>query len=323
MIRRFLFEILVYTFLLALVINCFEFASSSYLRSRANFKIETSTESLVLGHSHPECAFNDSLLPSIINLAESGESYFYTFAKAKMLLNQNPSIDNIFIEFTNNQIKESANETIWSDKYLSYRLPRYCEFLTSSEKLTLMKKNLVGFGNAYSLSARNRLTRVFKNDMDYTPGIGGFKSLNRAKTDSLLNHISSKPLNRTTVLSKNTLSEMNLDYLDSLISLGKKKNCEVILMRSPLHKSYEGYANEPLFQSLLKNRFGSTTFLDFADFPATNDQFADFEHLNKYGARDFSIWFEELLESGLLKKDDKQNHIDQSIKKYSQSQEIR
>ena len=46
------------------------------INSKATFKLDN--ESIILGHSQPECAFNDSLIPGFNNVSESGEPYFYT-----------------------------------------------------------------------------------------------------------------------------------------------------------------------------------------------------------------------------------------------------
>ncbi len=89
----------------------------------AEFKLPDNPKYIVLGHSHPECAFNDSLIQNFKNLSQSGESYFYTYFKCKKILETNASIKVVFIEFTNNQLDETMNDWIWKDKYLKYRFP--------------------------------------------------------------------------------------------------------------------------------------------------------------------------------------------------------
>jgi hypothetical protein len=76
------------------------------MRSKAQFTLETPVENVIFGHSHPECAYNDSLIGNFKNLAQSRQSYFYSFSKIKNVHKQNPQIKNIFIEFTNNQITQ-------------------------------------------------------------------------------------------------------------------------------------------------------------------------------------------------------------------------
>src|SRR5690554_8088243 len=80
-------------------------ASLSFIeRKYSDFKLDEHPKYIVVGHSHPECAFNDSLIPELKNISHSGESYFYSYFKTKQVVQQNTSIEVVFIEFTNNQI---------------------------------------------------------------------------------------------------------------------------------------------------------------------------------------------------------------------------
>ena len=88
-------------------------------RHFANFKIKESSRILIVGHSHSECAYNDSLINNVVNFSQSGESYFYTYFKTKKFIEQNPNIQTVLIEFSNNQIAFSMNNWIWAEKYMS------------------------------------------------------------------------------------------------------------------------------------------------------------------------------------------------------------
>ena len=124
------------TFLIALFTLIFVSVELSeyVVNKNSDFKLNKSTKYLVLGHSHPECAFNDSLIENFKNISQSGESYYYTYFKAKKIIEQNPSIETVFIEFTNNQINESMNSWIWKEKYMNYRYPRYSPFMNFTDK---------------------------------------------------------------------------------------------------------------------------------------------------------------------------------------------
>jgi hypothetical protein len=74
--------------------------------------------------------------------------------------------------------------------------------------------------------------------------------------------------------------------------------------------------NEKQYKSILRNRFSGIPFLDFSSFPLLNSEFGDLEHLNFKGAKKFSLWFNEIMQVGLLSKGDKQAFIDIEIKKY-------
>ena len=69
----------------------------------------------------------------------------------------------------------------------------------------------------------------------------------------------------------------------------------------------------------LKNeKFNDVTFLDFNDFPLSNREFGDFTHVNYRGAKIFSLWFDVLLEKGLLTD----INVNDSIKKYIELQGV-
>jgi len=59
----------------------------------------------------------------------------------------------------------------------------------------------------------------------------------------------------------------------------------------------------------MEQKFKDVDFLDFNNFPLNNEEFGDFEHLNYKGAKRFSLWFNELLEKGLLSMENKSEFI--------------
>ena len=91
----------------------------------------------------------------------------------------------------------------------------------------------------------------------------------------------------------NAISEVNIEYLHKMVSYCEKKNVKLYLFRSPMHPIMFNIVNEKLFQNIRKEQFGLLPFLDFHDFPLTNDEFGDFDHLNYKGAKKFSEFFNE------------------------------
>jgi hypothetical protein len=290
--------------------------SSSFIEKKyASFKLKNNTKYIVVGHSHPECAFNDSLIPNLKNISQSGESYFYNYLKVKPIIRENPSIDVVFIEFTNNQINESMNEWIWGDKYISKRFPKYSSYMNLDDNLMLFKNNPSAYTNALSLSTRKKNTRIFENDLNFSNKIGGYLYLDRDKTDSIINSMESLKETTSSVLPvKKDISETNLSYLDAIIKFSKKNNKKVFLIRSPQHKKYTGYSNEDKYMKIVKSRYTDIEYLDFSKFPLSNSKYGDLEHLNYKGAKTFSEWFANLLNDGLLVKENKQGYINEKIK---------
>lgn len=278
-------------------------------RHCGNFQINENNNILIVGHSHPECAFNDSLISHVKNYAASGESYFYTYFKTKKIIEQNPEINIVLIEFSNNQIRASKDDWIWNEEYILNRLPKYGAYMDFEAYRLLLTKNPKGLMNAMPAFLKYSLNQAF-NGYQTQEDIGGYYYLERNKTDSLVANINqiSIPDNPS-----QAISDYNLQYLQKLIHCLISLNRRVFLIRSPLHSMYEGYSNEGQFQEIRKVNFPEIEFLDFSKFPLKNSEFGDLEHLNHRGARKFSAWFNQLLLEGLLEKNDKQDFINASL----------
>jgi hypothetical protein len=289
------------------------------------WKLPNNEEAVVLGHSHPECAFNDSLIPNLINLSLSAETYFYTYIKLKKLIESNDQLKTVFIEFGTNNVQKTMDTWTWGDKYISYNLPKYFSIIDRPEMKLLSGKNLkpvlstppqsyareIGF-NYYNLILQDN--SVISNKRRY----GGYLHLTQMKTDTLIKLRQSRSQrNNNRVLQ---VSETNMRYLKKILTLCEDNGIKVFLVRSPVHSMYTKPEAEELFNEVLVNQFPNAVLLDFKEFPLANNQFADFGHLNYKGAEIFSRWFAALISKDLLKQEDKQALINKEIKSFAQSQ---
>jgi hypothetical protein len=116
--------------------------------------------------------------------------------------------------------------------------------------------------------------------------LGSFKNLNQI--EEILEGTNTNP----PTIKKIKLSVNNLLYLDKIVDLCEKNKINLVFVRCPLHPNYEGYYNETVFKRILKTRYSTVRFLDFAKFELHPSDYFDKEHLNQQGARKFSIWFE-------------------------------
>lgn len=275
----------------------------------ADFKLKSKPNYIILGHSHPACAFNDSLMPQFKNVAQAGESLYYTYLKTKKLLADNPSIEVVFIEFTNNHIEATIDDWIWEDKYINFRYPIYAPFISLKDKVWLAKQNPSSFTNAASLSLNRNIKRIIQRNYNYTETIGGYIHLDRNHNDSVLFQLANQKIE----FQQEALSAYSITHLKKIIAHCEKEKKKVVLMRSPLHTKFEGFENEQTYQEIRKQHFNNTTYLDFSAFPIKDSEYGDFQHLNYKGARVFSTWFANLIEHGLLEKENKQQFIEENF----------
>lgn len=268
----------------------------NYLISRnANFRLPNNIESVIFGHSHSECAFNDSLIDNFKNLSNSGESYFYMLPKVKNVLSQNPQIKNVFIEFTNNQITAKMDNWIWGELMTS-RMSLHSAFMGPEDHFVLIKNNCGDYFNSLSVSFKNKFTRINEGDYYFMDEMGAYKKLTVCKVDSILE---AKKKNDAVNKTNRQLSATNITYLKKVIDYCESNDKNVFLVRSPQYDKFTGIINELAFDSIRKKEFASIPFLDFNKFELNKEDYADLEHLNFKGANKFSKWFDNYFKNNL------------------------
>lgn len=267
-------------------------ALNAYIVKKLDFKLNTTTKSVVFGHSQPETAFNDSLINNFKNLAESGESYFYTYIKLKHVINQNPQIETVFIEYTNVDVPREKDSSIWSDKYINWHYPIYSPLMNMQERFFLQFKNPKAVINVLPKTFKKQMISIQTNNYNNSI-IRGYKYLGESKLDSLLAakvHLKKKEADYYEA------SEYNLKFLRDIISFCREKKLNVFLVRSPMYQDSYYLSNDELLYKIKDKDFSDIKFLDFANFTLTNNEYRDLNHINNLGAKKFSLWFNKRLE---------------------------
>lgn len=276
------------------------------------YTLSNKPENIILGHSHTECAFNDSIIKHTRNLSNAGEDYFHTYFKIKKVL-ENNKIKNIFISFSNNQIEKNSDDYLYKEKYIFKSYTKYAANMDYNSFMILFKNNPKDIIKAQSITVKKYVLFLLKKDQCIIDehAWGDFNYLKRDKIDSLLKN--QKNIKRD--LSTIDCPKINFDYLDKIIKLCSKYHVNLYFVRSPVHKRWDNFDNEFFLQKLLKTRFKNIQFLDFNNFPLKNDYYGDLDHINYKGSTKFSIFFNQLLEDGLLEKEHKQEFINQQMSK--------
>lgn len=316
--KNFLIQLFLFGFAILFIFIGILFITNKKIDNSSLFQLSENNKYLVLGHSHPECAFNDSLIPNLKNISKSGELYFYTYLKARKLLTENKHIKVLFLEFSNHAIINRMEEWTKSDIRIESQIPKYEAIMDNDDCNYIINKNPIAFIKSMPLVFKNNINTILFNYKDYIVSyeLGKYYRNKRADVDSLLKVENSR-------IMKNDFSEfngVNLFYFNKIIKYCADNSIELYLIRSPFHKQEPIFlANESKFQTLLKTKFGKQTFLDFKDFPLLNEDYSDLDHLNYKGAKKFSLFFNNLLKKGLLLKINKQEFINQEMQKQSRN----
>ncbi|MBL0308838.1 MAG: SGNH/GDSL hydrolase family protein [Bacteroidetes bacterium] len=188
---------------------------------------------------------------------------------------------------------------------------KYAPLLTKKEYQILLPKKSKTILNLESVSLLKNIQFLAGKESSYISYSKWGKYLPNVKSnmDSLLR----LPAKNDSLYSSGELSDISISYLEKTVAHLKNKQIKVVLVRTPLHPLSLTLKNESSIQHFRKERLSDVDFIDFKDFPSNNNDRADYMHLNYRGARKFSIFFNNLLQQGLLDSVDKQAFINQQM----------
>ena len=309
--RIFVFSLLTFIMLIGIIVS-----SNILINKDSNFSIDKNYAYIVLGHSHPEEAFNDSIIQKTKNFARGGEHYFYTYLKAKKIIESNPNVKVVFLELTNNQISTDMTKWIEDTQKNLVNIPNFAPVMTFEDHSFLIKQNPWSYFKSQEMVIKNNLNFLLyrkKNILDQRDW-GSFYANPRQKVDSIIksNEKQIKP-NSTKIVVDTT----NLPFVDKIASICKKRGIQLFLIRSPQHPKYAYCENEEQLQKILKTRYSQLFYLDFENFYLLNDDYADLEHLNYKGAKKFSLFFDALLKKGLIQSSNPEQMVQDEILKHN------
>lgn len=311
---KFLKHIILFLSLFFLIILIIIISSNKYINSKnVFFKIDNKKTHLILGHSHPEGAFDDNLIKRGKNLASSGELHFYTHLKIKKILKENSHIKNIFLEFTNNQITKDMETWTVSEEQILYNIPKYAPTMSLQDFGYVISKNPLAFLKSLQFVLKdnlNFLSNKSKQNFIKAKGWGGYNYMEKNHVDSLIN---AQRKGLVKIQDVSIFTAVNLKYLKRTVEVCKKNNVKLYLIRSPFHKAYLGFANENLFKKTLNSYFSDIPFIDLKDFPLKDTEYRDLDHLNYKGAKKVSIFFNDAIEEGIFEKENAEQLIKRKL----------
>jgi hypothetical protein len=284
----------------------FVFLSSWLARQQNDFSIKQDTKFIILGHSHSECAYNDTLIDNFENFSQSGESYFYSIPKLEEIIRSNPQVKTVFLECTNNQMTGNVEEWIYGKKYLGYYYANYFPYIGFRSDFFIIGNQPAEYSRNFSIVCKDMLKKcISKHKIPYE--YGGYKgvqgTLHSYQKDS------SKHTNEDFVQIKKGISEVQLNLLKEISNFLTDKKIELILIRTPQHSSYQGFANEDEYKKVIETEFSEVKFIDLVNFPLSDTDFRDPEHLNTKGAEKISGWMNKFLKEDFSMVFHNQKHV--------------
>lgn len=290
----------IFSFLLICLFSFLVFfiTSSFFAYKSIRFKTNSNDRFVVIGHSHPECAYNDLIIQDMVNLAQSREPYFYSYLKIRKVLEQNQNIQTVFVEYTNNNISSIMDDWLFGDSDVEHKFVRYASFMSLREMSIVLQGNPREVINRLPSVLKRNVTFTLKGAKNFLYDFGSFLELEHVLEPSHLVVEDSAKLLELSHTSE--VSENNIYYLRKIIDLCKDRDVEIVLIRTPFHPVYLLDNDQNLYSYYLKNHFKDVKYLDFSGFQLDLGDLADTQHLNKWGAQRYSKWFNRFLKLGKL-----------------------
>jgi hypothetical protein len=293
--KKFGFKFIVFSVVAILTIVTSHIILINEVSQNINFNVSSNPKYYIIGHSIPECAYNDSLIKNTKNIASSGEAYFYNYFKLKKVLEQNVKPKAVLIEFTNNQLSKVMNDWTWDDKHISQKYVPFSPLIPIKESTVLLYNNFAGFSNGLALSLKSNLYSIIRDDYLAINEIGGYRKL-----ENKLSELDLKPPKEINQKFKEKSSQVNFKYLKKMIKLCENYSVKVVLIRSPQNPKINNFGNEKLYQKFLREDFQDIRHIDFKIFIKEDSLYADFSHLNYNGAKKISVFLDSIIRSGIL-----------------------
>ena len=224
-----------------------------------------------MGASHIERGINTDEYNSAINLASSSERYMFSYLKLKKLINDNPQIDTLFLEFAPTDIQKNTDSKYFQKNEMTHFIPLYSPYFSKEE------------WNIYSNYKMDILLTLFQNLTSNLPfelsDFGGYK-VNEGFFDR-----NKEPYpNRQWLEVGNYI---NYSYLDKIVKTCQKNNIELLFLYMPMYnKDY--YYDTNYFYKIYIEKFSNIPFLDYSDWDCPDTYRKDEHHLNKKGAIEFT-----------------------------------
>lgn len=265
-------------------------------------KISDEINIVFAGDSNVECAINDSLIANSINIAQSGESYLYSYIKIRSLLEYNNRIKTIFIGFSpGNLSRETEERWMFRDDFVIEKIKLYNYLMHYPEKILIIKQNpkayLKGLTESVSGNLQTVIGSAFTRSHDgRIINFGGYEYLVRDKLQEALEmNLSTTP---TVKFEKGQLQEK---YLKMISDLCHQKSINLVLLNTPKYYRYDAINNEEERLNWLSciNSLPADSLLDLSALDLPDSCYGDLNHLNYRGAKVFSEFLNEKLHSGL------------------------
>lgn len=278
------FSALVLTyFLVMLIIN-------TYIAKQQDIKVNNANY-FVAGSSFLEHAIDPSLHQGVENICTSAEPYYLTFLKLEKLFKKNIKPKILLLGFSPHNLstfnERKLSDPYWKDTFFYKAYPWLLDFL-KFDNIEINHKRL------FSIYFKNMCLRPKLHPIKF---YGGYNNVNGNHLDNAQEVIDFHFYHQKKAL---TISNVCLNYLDSIINLCQDNQIKPILVNAPVHSSYRQKIPEKFDQQFDRlsqaYQLRDVLVMELDTLHISDSCFYDSNHLNQTGAQIFTPILFDLLE---------------------------
>lgn len=264
---------------ITLFIAILEFVNYEIAKSE---RLDSSITRIFMGDSHIEQAINDTLLDHSVNIAQNSESLYFSYYKLKIILEQNPSIKEVYLGFSYHSVSSYYDKFIFGE-FSNVISSRYFSLLPFKEKLKILIANRNDFFSYLKVVTKNDILNIWREKKTFQGGFANSFSNTKASEESIEKRVLFQYYNKG---SLNEYSLINIEYLNKIKDLCKNSNVNLILVNTPVHTLYKNKLPKKFkvkYEQLSES--GRFKFLDLSNILSEEYFFIpDGDHVSQKGA---------------------------------------
>ncbi|TXB61412.1 hypothetical protein [Phaeodactylibacter luteus] len=244
------------------------------------------TSILIVGDSHPQKSINPKYFKDAQNISQTAEPYVLTYWKLKKIFNSYIP-DTLIIGFAPHNISQFNDLKFSNDRWSSEMFRRSYPIEEFNDISSSIDIDNNGFRKILW-----KQTGFYprKNHINY---IGNYSNSSKSNISDWETAIKRHYYQNDIQLG---VSQLAVNYLDSIVNLANSKKIELIMASPPVHEHYLGNIPISIMQEYvnLTKKYNASNVV----FDKTRDYYPDSlylnsDHLNEMGAKRFSV---ELIE---------------------------
>lgn len=245
---------------------------------------------LIVGDSHPQHSLNPKYFHDAQNISQSAEPYVLTYWKLKKIV-QFSIPDTLIVGLAPHNISQfndlKFSNQLWASEMFSRSYPIE-EFSDISDKIS------VDLPTYYKVLWKQT---AFYPKGNHIPYVGGYKNVEESHITDIEDAVK-----RHYYLKGESLgvSDLALEYLDSIVSLAKAKDITLIMVSNPVHEQYLNKIPDPImqkFDELIEVYSDEHLVFDKTRSNYPDSLYLNADHLNESGAKRFTLEFIDYLKT--------------------------